>query len=509
MIGPLLALLLVAALAAPAQDGAEPTARETAALRASFVESLKRDGDFAGQAEAARAFARAGTREAAQLLLEALPALRKKEDDVQKRRGALQQEMEGITRAEVTEKSRNYRSEDLERLKALDAESKEAGRRVDGLRSVRGAIAAALASLEKPEAAKYLAETGLKLGKPEQREAAARALGQLAPDDPAPSPALLRVLATEREPEVKIAIIGALRERGATDGVAAVAKALEDPAWPVRAEAIRALESFADKAAIGPLIRAMEKETGRLRDDVGKALERMTGERIGSNVEGWKAYWKEKGNEIDLGGAMSARVRRQLDYYGLTTSSERVVFVIDTSGSMETSVDNPDVKDPGGRSKLRAAQNELANAVKALRPTDQFGIVVYNDIVVRWEPGLLEASDVNKQAARDFIESLVAVNSTNIFDALETAFDIAGFGARDKNYASGCDTIFFLSDGSPTSGRVVEPDGILAKVREWNSLKKVVVHSIGLGREHNRAFMERLARENGGEYVAPAAGGRK
>lgn len=504
-----LVLLLACAFAAFDEDAAEPTAREVAALRAAFVEAMKKEGDFGKQADAARAFARAGTREAAQLLLDALPALRKKEDDLQKRRGLLQEEMEGITRGEVTEKSRNYRTADLERLRALEKEAKEAGLRVDGLRLVRSAIDAALASLGKPEASKYLAETGLKASKPEQREAAARALAFLAPDDPAPTAALLRALASEREPEAKIAMIGALRERKAAESLALVAKALEDPAWPVRAEAIRALAAFEDKAAIGPLIRAMERETGRLRDDAGKALERMTGERIGSNVEGWKAWWKEKGNEIDLGGAMSARVRRQLDYYGLTTNSERVVFVIDTSGSMETSVDNPDVKDPGGRSKLRAAQNELANAVKALRPTDKFGIVVYNDIVVRWEPGLLEASDVNKQAAFDFIESLVAVNSTNIFDALETAFDIAGFGARDKNYASGCDTIFFLSDGSPTSGRVVDPGGILSKVREWNSTKKVVVHAIGLGREHNRAFMERLARENGGEYVAPAAGAKR
>ena len=42
---------------------------------------------------------------------------------------------------------------------------------------------------------------------------------------------------------------------------------------------------------------------------------------------------------------------------------------------------------------------------------------------------------------------------------------------------------------------------ILRAVNEWNRLKRITVHTIGIG-GHNAAFMSQLARENNGTYVA-------
>jgi hypothetical protein len=86
---------------------------------------------------------------------------------------------------------------------------------------------------------------------------------------------------------------------------------------------------------------------------------------------------------------------------------------------------------------------------------------------------------------------------------LAAAFRLAGLGARDKNYELGADTIFLLSDGSPTTpdGQLDDWEKIIRAVREWNKLKRVVIHTIGIG-GHNVAFMSTLASENGGTYVA-------
>ena len=65
------------------------------------------------------------------------------------------------------------------------------------------------------------------------------------------------------------------------------------------------------------------------------------------------------------------------------------------------------------------------------------------------------------------------------------------------------DTIFLLSDGAPTLPPGDKPDStekIIHAVREWNSLKTVVIHCIGIGRGVNVPFMRQLARENGGEF---------
>jgi hypothetical protein len=64
------------------------------------------------------------------------------------------------------------------------------------------------------------------------------------------------------------------------------------------------------------------------------------------------------------------------------------------------------------------------------------------------------------------------------------------------------DTILFMSDGQPNRGRIVEPAAILAEVARLNDNKKVVIHTIGLGKDHNAELMKRLARLNGGVYVA-------
>ena len=62
------------------------------------------------------------------------------------------------------------------------------------------------------------------------------------------------------------------------------------------------------------------------------------------------------------------------------------------------------------------------------------------------------------------------------------------------------DTIFFLSDGRPTVGDLIDPADILAEVRAANDLRKVVIHTLAIG-EFQRGFMVDMAKENGGIFV--------
>ena len=58
-----------------------------------------------------------------------------------------------------------------------------------------------------------------------------------------------------------------------------------------------------------------------------------------------------------------------------------------------------------------------------------------------------------------------------------------------------------LSDGQPTRGEITDPDQILAEVRRWNDLRRVKIHTVGVGNQHNEAFMRALAESSGGTYV--------
>ena len=78
--------------------------------------------------------------------------------------------------------------------------------------------------------------------------------------------------------------------------------------------------------------------------------------------------------------------------------------------------------------------------------------------------------------------------------------------ARDPSQG-GCDTIFLLSDGSPTGadGQVLEPDvseAAWTRVKEANRVFRCVIHTVGIGRLHNSPLMRRIAQETGGTYKA-------
>ena len=96
---------------------------------------------------------------------------------------------------------------------------------------------------------------------------------------------------------------------------------------------------------------------------------------------------------------------------------------------------------------------------------------------------------------------------TNTYGALEMGFSLAGRGPRDRWYETAIDTIFLLSDGRPThpkqGGRVPadNPERVLAAVRRWNPLDRVVVHTITLGKDARGQFMKKLAQQNSGQHV--------
>jgi hypothetical protein len=69
-----------------------------------------------------------------------------------------------------------------------------------------------------------------------------------------------------------------------------------------------------------------------------------------------------------------------------------------------------------------------------------------------------------------------------------------------KRYKTEADTVFFLSDGSPTFGDIVEPQPLLAHVAELNRKARLVIHTIGFG-SGNRVIMRRIAEITGGQYV--------
>jgi hypothetical protein len=320
----------------------------------------------------------------------------------------------------------------------------------------------------------------------------AGALGQL--KDPRAQGPLLTML---RDPDARLreAAARALGALGRADALPHLVEALDDPVPLVVEAAAMGLSLLESPTVIAPLMARLEKANAqdlRLADALACALERISGKGFGCDVEQWRGWWAVVKDlpwqrvETQAGGGTVASVR----YYGFPVRSSKVVFVLDVSRSM------------GWNGRLETARNELLQVLEHLPRTTRFNLVTFSDRAFVWEKSLVLASIANVQRASAYVRRQQPTNGTAAYEALQAAF-----GDPDA------DTIFFLSDGHPSTGTVVDPELILADVRTWNRFRRVKVHAVALlkgepplafaGMEDSQraeAFMRRLADENDGRF---------
>ena len=110
-------------------------------------------------------------------------------------------------------------------------------------------------------------------------------------------------------------------------------------------------------------------------------------------------------------------------------------------------------------------------------------------------PELVPASEQMKQLAVNVVIEQPLKFKTASFDALEAAFGLDP------------EAIFFLSDGAPFGGKIDAPAEIISTIGKWNRVRRVSIHSIGVGvsepkAEVYAAFLKGLAETNWGIYEA-------
>ena len=378
------------------------------------------------------------------------------------------------------------------------------------------------------------------------RVVAAEALGRVRGD--ASVAALRAALANDTDPEVRLtALCGLLRTPAQTVGDDVVT-ALADPAWEVRAVAVAACARARLVTSVPGLVDALARETGRLRTDIDDALFALVGARYYGDVALWRQWLadnagvlEEKARELREAGAWAGAIgppeeweaadgadgtgdvggdaERQRGvtsaFYGIETRSRRVLFVVDISRSMESPAKAIPPKTgesagayaaPEGDSKLAIAVWQLHRAIDALPDDARFNVVVYSESYAVWNEGMSEASSRAKKKAHAYVDDITANGVTNICDALDAAFELAGVGSgagedarTEDGYAA--DTIYLLSDGDPNRGRLANLDALLADVVQRTARARLVIHAVGIGEVAGSSFLQALAHRTGGRYV--------
>ena len=139
---------------------------------------------------------------------------------------------------------------------------------------------------------------------------------------------------------------------------------------------------------------------------------------------------------------------------------------------------------------LRAAKDELLASLSKLDSVNQFFLIFYNQGPVVFNPTgvsgrLVFATDLNKQSARSFVESVSAEGGTNHYAALRVAVGLHP------------DVIFLLTDGEPQDDLSADE---LADLKRLNVAAARIYVIQFAGSAYAANSLVRLAEENRGEH---------
>jgi hypothetical protein len=310
--------------------------------------------------------------------------------------------------------------------------------------------------------------------------------------------------------------------------------------------------------AVPPLLDLLEEAEG---SDPGGLLEHLTGKALAAitgaeqaNAAGWRAYWAdpERASRPKTGGApppAAGATRTRPTFFGTEVVSNRVVFVIDVSKSMEERdpdaptdargrrpttggpADRPAPPVSPSRVRIDRAKFQLAQCIRALPDRAKFTIIAYSGYLEDaralgdafrfpaevknprklpaviggvpwlgvWKPKLAAASESNKESALAFTEALSPAGSTFTLRALRLALEVPG-----------ADTVILLSDGAPTEIQGLKADALLTtreildEVAAANRARRIRIDTFAVGVGDGASFadfMRRLADEAGGSYT--------
>ena len=294
-------------------------------------------------------------------------------------------------------------------------------------------------------------------------------------------------LAASNDLERRLLGLALLLEIDAPSGIGPAQQSLGSKQWELRSLCYRYLTRCRDVTSIPFLIARVGKEEGRLQQELDAALFAHTGTRCWSKKE-WEKWWSGKQQGFVLPNAATIQSGggsgggNTIAYHDIPVVSARLCFLVDRSGSMSATV-GTDKK----FTRLDAAKEQLTAVVSALPAEVRCNLIVYEtDIFQLWKE-LRPLQDDHKKDMLQAIKRIPLGGGTNIFDALETAY-------QDPDV----DTIYLLTDGQPSAGRLRDPEAILDEVRHWHRRRQIIVHCIAIGLDSD--LLRRLAALTGGSY---------
>lgn len=335
--------------------------------------------------------------------------------------------------------------------------------------------------------------------------------------------------------QVRDLLIRYLGSRKDVESFRAVLQGLYDQEDSVALGAIKTLLEKEHRGAIPHLIRALQYQEDRDRDLclVAEQLRNILGELTGADLfaaSEWDTLWKSNRKELEQNKKLDpAKIVLKgtgvkiepVNFFGQELVSQKIVFVLDTSISMQEKDPKPESSDdhqkggkgegtsvggnarkrrggssdelPDSRMRLRRVQKELKRMVRELPKDFHFCLISFDEDVEKMSDFLIKALPDQKRRAIKFIERFDPEGFTSTDLALDAAFNIKGVR-----------TIVLLSDGMPYRAKdPIDGTALLEHLDTINRFEHIPIHTIGFRATAGSAstFLQELSRRSGGKYT--------
>ena len=383
------------------------------------------------------------------------------------------------------------------------------------------AVEAAFKKFNSPDAVDVLLEGARRESNPLLRQIYVTALGR--PGLTRAVPVLVELL-DRQDARIRAHAVRALVPYVAVPGVLdRVLLLADDKQWTVRLGAYQVIVSAPQKVSVPFFVKAAREERGEIALAVDSYLEALTGQSFRGRTSAWGQWWDENRRAFMLD--TYRRVEKtplpegsatRTTFFQVPIESQRLVFCIDLSSSMEAemSLDDPVTNQllehySLGRTRLEYAKAELVRALRELPDGAYFNVVAFSDDAHKLAGRMLKLNTSTRRRAIRWIMREDLGSLTNIWGALHAAFNnFHSLGTGASAFKDMPDTIVFLTDGKATRGRFQHRRSLARLVGLWNRSVDAVIHCIGMGRGHDGILLEALALQNGGYYVDLTRGRR-
>ncbi|RKY18073.1 MAG: hypothetical protein DRP63_02665 [Planctomycetota bacterium] len=193
-----------------------------------------------------------------------------------------------------------------------------------------------------------------------------------------------------------------------------------------------------------------------------------------------------------------------IEFFDEEVEGDRVVFVMDYTGSMDARVGHP-ITDENGHTisnptKMDHVKAEFAKAVLGMSENVKFSAVMFSTSGIRvWKRQLMDATPQNKSAAIAWVRSFSAWGATPIYDGFAAGANIPG-----------TKTIILHTDGVVNSGKYPNPSSCGSAIISLAKSKGITVYTFGHclatfygGSQSNsgREMLKKIAQGTGGTYT--------